>query len=403
MTEVPSDSMRAVLSRCEERLTTLKSQDRLRVPRTVDLLPGGRCRIDGSEVVNFGGNDYLGLAQELGQSERLTEVLKSQIGATASSVVAGRSRHHAELERDLARFEDTEAAILFPSGFAANLGVLTSLVEPEDAVFCDRENHASIIDAARNSDGQLLVYRRDNLERLRETLQRRRAGFQNVFLVTDGVFSMDGEVAPLDSLCDIAEEFDAVVIVDEAHGTGVLGASGRGACDFFAVEDRVFLRIGTMSKAMGGLGGFAVSHQSTIELLRNTARTQFYSTALPPVICEAMLESLRIIRAQPERRERLAELTEEARRLVADSGGCVIGDGVGPIIPIAAVDEKHVVSTSKRLLASGFFVPAIRPPTVPRGTSRLRMSLNTQHTKTQIADAISCLSVQAEQRQTRII
>ena len=230
--------------------------------------------------------------------------------------------------------------------------------------------------AAKNSAGKLQVYRRTDLENLRRSLSRRRDSFRNLFIVTDGVFSMDGEVAPVAQLCDIADEFAGVVIVDEAHGTGVLGKHGRGACDHCGVEDRVFLRVGTMSKAMGGLGGFAVSRESVIELLRNVAGTQFFSTALPPVICEAMTASLRIIRDEPQRRERLTQLTQFVRRTALDRGCTLIGDGIAPIVPISTGNEDDALNISERLMNAGFFVPAIRPPTVPLGTSRLRMSLN---------------------------
>ena len=381
----------SIIRRCEERLTTLRSQNLLRLPRTVDLLPSGRCKIGDREVVNFGGNDYLGLAQQLGTSANVREVLSGQFGATASAVVAGRSQHHAELERALSDFEQTQASLLFPSGFAANLGVLAGLVEPGDAVFCDRDNHASIIDAAKNSDGKLQVYRRTDLENLRSTLSRRRASFQNLFIVTDGVFSMDGEIAPLTKLCDIADEFEGAVIVDEAHGTGVLGEKGGGACDHCGVEDRVFLRIGTMSKAMGGLGGFAVSRESVIELLRNVARTQFFSTALPPVICEAMMESLRIIRDEPQRRERLSQLTQCVRQTAQDQGCSLIGDGIAPIVPIGTASEDSALKISERLMNAGFFIPAIRPPTVAPGTSRLRMSLNVLHSEEVAQAAIQAI------------
>ena len=218
-------SLHSYLNRCDDRLRALRDQDLLRVPAVVDVLPEGRCCIDGRTLVNLGGNDYLNLAHEITPHGTCESAALMPAGATASAAVAGRSRSHAQLEQVLAEFEGTESALLFPTGFAANLGVLGSLVESDDAVFCDRDNHASIIDAARSCDGRLLVYRRDRLEAFEQSLAQRRSSYQRVYIVTDGVFSMDGEAAPLQQLCDIAERHDSAVIVDKAHGTGIIGAT----------------------------------------------------------------------------------------------------------------------------------------------------------------------------------
>lgn len=380
------------LQRYRQRLHDLQLAGRLRTERTVNSFSDGTCEIDGQRLVNFGGNDYLNLAHEACLSDDFQTVAGQQVGATASALVSGRSRWHASLEAELAVSEGTESALLFPTGYAANLGVLNGLIETGDAVFCDRDNHASIVDACQSCDGRMFVYRRNQLDKLSESLRRRRADYNRVYIVTDGVFSMNGSIAPLTELCDIADSYGAVVIVDEAHGTGVLGDHGRGACDVCNVEDRVMLRIGTMSKAMGGLGGFAVADQTTISLLRNTARSQFFSTALPPSICAAMLESLRIIQTQPERRQQLAELTTFAYQEIAAAGLQSVGVGMAPIIPILPLNEDCVMQLSARLSAAGFFVPAIRPPTVPRGTDRLRMSLTVQHTPEQIRHALAIIA-----------
>jgi len=383
-------------NRVQQRLQELHDQQRFRAANVVQLLANGRCEINGQALINFGGNDYLGLAHEVGRVFR--EEAVTQVGATASALVAGRSHLHHDLENALAAFEATEAALLFPTGYAANLGVLTGLVEDGDAVFCDRDNHASIIDAARASAGKMLVYRRDRLAALQQSLAKRRHEFRNVFLVTDGVFSMDGTVAPLAELCDLAEQFDARVIVDEAHGTGVLGTHGRGACDLAcgndgaSVEDRVLLRVGTMSKAMGGLGGFAVSTQPVIDLLRNTARTQFYSTALPPAMCAAMLESLRIITSEPERRERLQQLTRLAHIEIVARGLSTVPSGVTPIVPVIVPGEAAVMKASKALREAGYFVPAIRTPTVRAGAERLRLSFGVHHSEEAVTNVLAAIS-----------
>lgn len=374
--------------RLSSRLAGLHEQGLHRTCRTVDSLPRGHCRIEGQTLVNFGGNDYLSLAHEVGSSENVQLAWKHQVGATASAVVSGRSHWHEQLEHRLAEFEDTDSALLFPTGFAANLGVLNCLVESTDAVFCDRDNHASIVDAARSCKGQLCVYRKDRLDSLEESIMRRRDRFEQIFIVTDGVFSMDGSLAALTDLCQIAGRNGCQVIVDEAHGTGVLGDEGRGACDFSNVEDRVLLRVGTMSKALGGIGGFVAGDQQTIDWLRNTARTQFFSTALPPAICAAMLESLRVVKEEPQRRHRLAELTALAHRQIDKLGLKTVAGGVAPIIPIVIGDSERAVAISKQLQNAGWFVPAIRPPTVAQDTARLRLSLCSSHTDLQLKDVI---------------
>jgi 8-amino-7-oxononanoate synthase len=375
----------------QQRLAELDDRGQRRTRRTVDCLPGALCRIDGRERVNFGGNDYLNLAHEVGRSDSVREVFCEQVGATASALVCGRSQWHNALEDALANFENTEAALLFPTGFAANLGVISSLVQAGDAVFCDRENHASIIDACRSCAGRMLVYRSDQLDALDESLLRRRAEYRQAFIVTDGVFSMDGRVPDLNRICEIAERHDALVIVDEAHGTGVLGSHGRGACDFCEVEHRVLARVGTMSKALGGLGGFVVADAATIDWLRNTARAQFFSTALPPAICAAMLESLRIVQGEPQRRQNLTRLTTFAHKQMAELGLRSIGDGMAPIVPILQDSEESAVRVASELLDAGWFVPAIRPPTVTEGTSRLRLSLTVGHSMEQVKQVLGCI------------
>lgn len=362
-----------------------------RFPTVVRSLPGGRCRIDGQELINFGSNDYLNLAHHPAVVQRLKEC--TQVGSTASSLVAGRSPSHDLLEKELAAFEQTESVLLFPTGFAANLGVLGALVSDSDAVFCDRDNHASLIDGVRATGAQMFVYQRGRLEVLQKALARRRGQFENVFIVTDGVFSMDGGVADLPGLCEIGEQSDALIIVDEAHATGVIGSQGRGVCELHGVEKRILVKTGTLSKALGGLGGFAAGSATVIEWLRNRARSQFFSTALPPAICEAMRESLRIVIADTSRRERLREHTLEVHQLLNELGLPTVGSGIAPIIPVIIPEERRCVATAQQLRKSGCFVPAIRPPTVRAGTSRLRISLTSDH---QLSDLHSMLETVAE-------
>ncbi|MBW3542928.1 MAG: aminotransferase class I/II-fold pyridoxal phosphate-dependent enzyme, partial [Planctomycetes bacterium] len=250
----------------------------LRARREVTPLGGGRCRIADRILIDFAGNDYLDLAGDPRVIAAARGAMEQcGVGSRASALVSGRTPWHAALERRLAEFERQPAAILFPSGYAANVGTITALAGEKDVVFCDRFNHASLVDACRLCGARLRVYRHDRLERLQRELSRA-ANARRRFIITDAVFSMDGDVAPLVELCDVAERFEATIVVDEAHGTGVYGDSGRGACEELGVEERVGVRIGTLSKAVGVMGGFVAGAQTLIAYLWNAARTQMFST-----------------------------------------------------------------------------------------------------------------------------
>ena len=381
---VPMTHHQNLKSQVNQRLQQLKSDNLYRTAKSITNNADGTCVFQGRTIVNFSGNDYLNLAHDTASSPQYQQVANSIVGSTASALVSGRSIWHERLEKQLAQFEETEAALLFPTGYAANLGIMTGLVQSEDLVLCDKDNHASIIDACRQCAGRMLVFRRDRLDQLERILQKRRTEFRHAFIVCDGVYSMDGTVPDLKRIVKLAERFEAAVIVDEAHGTGILGKNGRGASEACEVEDQIFARIGTMSKAMGGIGGFVVSNQATIDLLRHTARTQFFSTALPPAICAAMLESLRIIQSEPNRRLTLQSLVQQAHYLCQEFQLQTIESGLAPIIPIVIGNSLLVQQVSQQLLEQGFLVPAIRPPTVKSGTDRLRLSLNIHHTTDQI-------------------
>lgn len=282
--------------------------------RVVRPLPGGACEIDGRRMWNFASNDYLGLAGDSRVIAAAHAALsESGVGSRASALVTGRTEWHARLEETLARFEGQEAAILFPTGYAANVGTIAALVEDDDVVFCDRLNHASLIDGCRLSGAKLRVFRHSELDTLERELSKS-ADFRRRLIVTDAVFSMDGDVAPLRKLCDLAERFDAEVLVDEAHGTGVFGKYGRGVCEELEVENRVAVRVGTLSKAVGTLGGFVAGPQTLIDWLWNKARPQVFSTALPPAVCAAATAAIEIIQAEPERRAKLWRNCEFVRR-----------------------------------------------------------------------------------------
>ena len=292
-----------------DELDTLSGQGLLRELQTRESPPvAGMVQLDGVALVNFGSNDYLGLAAD----ERLIDAVKHCSGqhgwgAGGSSLVNGRGTLHRRLEQEIARFKKTEAALLFPTGFAANVGAVTSLVGRGDTVFSDELNHASLIDGCRLSGASIHVYRHHDTSHLAELLQAA-SGAGRRLIVTDSVFSMNGDVAPLDALAELAEQYEAMLLVDEAHACGVLGHCGRGACEQLAVESRVDLQVGTLSKAFGSLGGYIAGSDELIQWICNRARTYMFSTAQPEAISAASLAALEIVQADAPRRLRVLSL-----------------------------------------------------------------------------------------------
>lgn len=347
--------------------------------REITPLPNSWCEVEGKRLLNFASNDYLNLTHHPKVIEAARQAAaEGGAGAGASALVTGRTLWHVRLENALAEFEGQETAILFPTGYAANVGTIAALCGEQDVVYCDRLNHASLIDGCRLSGATFRVYRHDDLDGLRSALERG-TGFRRRWIITDGVFSMDGDVAPLPALCDLADHFDAQVLVDEAHGTGVFGANGRGVAELQGVEDRVAVRVGTLSKAIGSLGGFVAGPQVLIDWLWNSARTQIFSTALPPSCCAAACAALEIIGREPERSERLHNNAKTLRALLSDAGLHLPPGVAGPIVPVILDDPERAVRITAQLEKRGFLVAAIRPPTVPRGTSRLRITVSSGH------------------------
>ncbi|MBT6155937.1 MAG: 8-amino-7-oxononanoate synthase [Planctomycetaceae bacterium] len=363
-----------------DELRDLERGGLLRKRRQVKSLPDGLCEIDGRRLVNFASNDYLNLAHDPRVIAAAREALESAgAGATASALVTGRTEWHARLEQRLAAFEGHEAAILFPTGYAANLGTITALVGDDDIVFCDRLNHASLIDGCKLSGARLRVYRHTQLDKLQRELEKA-AGHRRRLIVTDSLFSMDGVPAPLVELCDLAERFDAALLIDEAHATGLFGEQGRGLAELDNIEEHPSLiRIGTLSKGLASLGGFVTGSQQLIDWLWNRARPQMFSTALPPSACAAAIAAIDIIEQEPERRQRLLETCDTFRKKLITAGLDVPEGGIGPIMPIILNDPERAVAAASELEEAGFLVAAIRPPTVPTGTSRLRITVTAGH------------------------
>lgn len=336
--------------------------------------------IDGQELVNFGSNDYLGLAADPRLATAARDVAELEgWGSGASPLVSGRSASHAQLERRLAEFEGTEAALVFPSGFAANAGSIPALVDEPDAIFADAKNHASLIDGCRLSRSVRFVYPHCDCEALEQLLQEA-TGFRRRLIVTDTLFSMDGDVAPLVELSDLAERYDAMMLVDEAHATGVFGERGRGIVELLGLHDRIHIRIGTLSKAIGAAGGFVCGEQSLIDWLANRARTYVFSTAQPGASIAAAVAALDIVQQEPQRREGLLEHAARLRARLREEGYNTAAS-TSQIIPIRLGDPDRTMHLAAGLREAGFFVPGIRPPTVPDGESLLRISLCYRHTR----------------------
>jgi 8-amino-7-oxononanoate synthase len=347
--------------------------------------------LDGQELVNFGSNDYLGLASD----PRLADVARAAIdregwGSGASPVVSGRAASHAELERRLAEFEGTEAALVFPSGFAANAGTVPALVGEGDAVFADAKNHASLIDGCRLTRAARFIYPHCDCDALAGML-RDASNYRRRLIVTDSLFSMDGDIAPLVRIAELAAECDAMLLVDEAHATGVFGLKGSGLFSALEIASTGAIRIGTLSKALGTAGGFVCGTQSLIDYLANTARPYVFSTAQPAATSAAAIAALDIVAAEPHRGEQLLSRADGLRVRLAEQGWDT-GTSASQIIPIYLGDPQRTIHLAAELRAAGYFVPGIRPPTVPEGESQLRISLCCHHTPELIEGLLGTLA-----------
>jgi 8-amino-7-oxononanoate synthase len=375
----------------EEELASLDRQSLCRRLATRQGKQATEIELGGRKLVNFGSNDYLALAAD----PRLTDAAfgaaqEEGWGSGASPLVTGHGRAHGRLEERLAEFEHAEAALVFSSGFAANAGTIAALVGPGDVVLSDRKNHASIWDGCRLSRADVRAFGHADCDQLEQLLEKS-GRYGRRLIVTDGLFSMDGDVAPLAEVADLAERFGAMLLVDEAHATGVFGSQGRGTIEQAGLEGRVHVRVGTLSKALGSIGGFVVGSRLLIDWLVNRARPYVFSTAPPGAAAAAATAALDIVRDEPNRRETLLSRAHSLRRRLADDGWD-IGPSTSQIIPVIAGEAGRAMQLGAALGERGLFVPAIRPPTVPEGEARLRISLTFGHTPEMIEQLASSLA-----------
>ncbi len=374
----------------ETDLAQLAADGLIRRRRTLDAPCGPEALIDGRRLIAFCSNDYLGLANHPALVAAVQQAAaRWGVGSGASHVVSGHLRPHQELEERLAAFVGRERALYFTTGYMANLAVAPALVERHDAIFADRLNHASLIDAAQLARAEHIRYAHGDVEQLAERLQRSRA--RRKLILTDAVFSMDGDLAPLPALLELAERFDAWLVVDDAHGFGVLGPGGRGSLAHFALppSPRLIL-MGTLGKAAGVSGAFVAGDRRVIDWLIQRARSYIFTTASSPIIAAALLTSLELIAAGDDRRAHLQTLIARLRDGLAGLPWPLL-PSLTAIQPLIIGENQAALDLAEQLLAQGLWVPAIRPPTVPAGTARLRISLSAAHHPAQIDALLAAL------------
>ncbi len=356
-----------------EELDVRRSQHLLRSLLSVNA-SAPRVRRQGRELINLAGNDALALAGHPKLAEAVARAARDHgVGAGASRLICGHLEVHAALERRFAAFKHAEAALLLPTGYTANLAVLGALAGPEDLICLDKLNHASLIDAAQASGAQVRIYPHGQLEKL-ERLLERHADHRRRFIVTDAVFSMDGDCADLPALCALRDRYGAILLVDEAHATGILGEQGSGLAEMQQVAGYIDLTVSTASKALGGLGGLITGPSVAIESIINHARPFIYSTGVPPTQVAAIDAALDLVRDEPWRRERVLALSCRLRIALREQGWAVRDDPT-PIIPLIVGESQVAVDLAGSLEEAGFLVGAVRPPTVAPGAARLRISL----------------------------
>lgn len=365
-------------------------QGRVRQRRTVTRRDGVRCEVDGRWLTNFAGNDYLGLSQHFGVVDALqASASRDGVGSGASHLVCGHHANHDALEKELADWLGAPRALLFGSGFLANLAVLQSLLGEDDVCVQDRLNHASLIDAARLAGCKLRRYPHADPEGALRQLRTVPDGA--AMIATDGVFSMDGDVAPLRELSLVARVQQALMYVDDAHGVGVVGPEGRGCVAEAGIETSGVLQLATLGKALGGYGAVVLGSEEIIGHLAETARPYIYTTALPPAQAAATLAAVKLARRDHWRREKLQTLVAHFRQ-TAMFRDLPLLPSTGPIQPLMCGDEKRATALATALEAQGFWVPSIRPPTVPDGKARLRITLSSLHTQAEVDALIDALS-----------
>ena len=378
------------MKRFSEKLDQIKKNGLYRKMMHLQTPQGPHIKIDGKDYLLLSSNSYLGLCNDdrLKQAA-LDAIEKYGVGSGGSRLTTGSYEIHQKLEEEIAFFKKTEATLLFNTGYMANVGAISSIADKSWVIFSDSLNHASIIDGCRLSRAEIIVYNHCDTKDLARRVQDN--ANRQALIVTDGLFSVDGDIAPLPAIVEIAKKNNIMLMVDDAHATGVLGPNGSGTADYFGLSDEIDIQMGTLSKALASEGGFIAGKRSMIDYLVNTSRSFIFSTALSPATIAVSLKALEIVRTEPQRRETL--LTNAAWfRAELRKDGFDVAENEAPIISILVGAPDLAVAFSNRLMERNIFVSAIRPPTVPEGTSRLRISIMATHTREDLEQALNCIA-----------
>jgi glycine C-acetyltransferase len=376
-----------VMAFAEQELKSLRERGQFRRPRELEGPQGARATFDGREVINLSSNNYLGLTNHPKMVEAALDATRALgVGSGSVRTIAGTMRLHEELERVLAEFKHTEAALVFQSGFTCNSGIIPVLVEAGDAILSDELNHASIIDGIRLTRAERKIWAHTDMNALEAALRETQSARRRL-VVTDGVFSMDGDVAPLPDIVTLAERYGAIVYVDDAHASGVFGEAGRGTVDHFGLHGRVHVQVGTLSKAIGALGGYVACGQALRDLLIVRGRPFLFSTSHPPAVAAACIAAIGVLQDEPQLIERLWDNTRYFKAGLQRLG-LNTGASQSPITPVIAGDGRKATQLSDRLFEQGVFAQGIGYPTVPDEKSRVRTIVTATHTRQDLDEAL---------------
>jgi glycine C-acetyltransferase len=387
---------RPQLAHLTAQLDELKQRGTYFRLRVLEGEQGPISTYDGKQVINLASNNYLGLCEHPKLREAaLAATEKLGVGSGAVRTIAGTMRIHLELEEKIAAFKGVEACVVFQSGFTANAGTVSSILGKEDFILSDELNHASIIDGARLSRAKIKVFRHKDVAHCEELLKEIQNEPGRKLIITDGVFSMDGDIGPVDKLCDLADKYGAIMMVDDAHASGVLGRNGRGSVDHFGCTQRVDVQVGTLSKAIGALGGYVCGSRDLIDYLYHRARPFLFSTSHPPSVAASCIAAFDLLEQEPERIERLWSNTRYFKQQLTDAGFNVGGQTTPasetPITPIIVGDGGKTMAFSRALFDAGVMATGITFPTVPEGKARIRTIMTSEHTRQQIDQALEIL------------
>jgi glycine C-acetyltransferase len=384
------------LSYLTDQINELKAKGTHFNLRVLDDEQAAVCTFDGKKVINLASNNYLGLTTHPKLREAALEATRKYgVGSGAVRTIAGTMKIHMELEEKIARFKNVEACVVFQSGFAANAGTVSAVLGKDDFIISDQLNHASIIDGARLSRAKILVFNHKDLAHAEQQLASVKDQPGRKLLITDGVFSMDGDIGPLPGLCDLAEKYGAIMMVDDAHASGVLGRAGRGTIDHFHQHGRVDIQVGTLSKAIGALGGYVCGTRDLIDFLYHRARPFLFSTSHPPSVAATCIAAFDVLQDEPERIENLWKNTrfwkKELGLLGFDIGGKTTPASETPITPIIIGDGARTMEFSRELFKEGVLGTGIAFPSVPEGKARVRTIMTATHTKEELEQALEVL------------